>query len=75
MHAMVIGSGGLEAADVPVPEPGSHQLLVKVRYAALNRADLAMAADHSSPPMAPWPPAAPCLWPAAMARSARFSAA
>ena len=46
MHAMVIGSGGLTAADVPVPQPDSHQMLVKVRYAALNRADLAMAAGH-----------------------------
>ena len=32
----------LQYEEVPIPEPGPHQLLVKVEAASLNRADLAL---------------------------------
>ena len=44
MKAAVIGENGLEIRDVPVPEPKANEVLVKVRAAALNRADLLMVA-------------------------------
>ena len=44
MRAAVIkGAGGpevLEVREVPVPIPGDHEVLVRVRASALNRADL-----------------------------------
>ncbi len=46
MRAAVIEAHGLVVQDVDVPQPGEHQILVKVHYAALNRADLAMSAGH-----------------------------
>ncbi len=47
MRAMVVGTGGLELRDVPVPTPGPGEVLVRVRAAGLNRAELAMAAGHA----------------------------
>ncbi len=47
MRAMVVGAGGLELRDVPVPQPGPGEVLVRVRAAGLNRAELAMAAGHA----------------------------
>ncbi|MDQ2990159.1 MAG: zinc-binding dehydrogenase [Pseudomonadota bacterium] len=41
MKAAVAGPGGFEFADVGRPQPGPAQILVRVRTAALNRADLA----------------------------------
>ena len=46
MRAAIIGANGLEIADVATPEIKSHQILTRVHYAALNRADLAIAAGH-----------------------------
>jgi NADPH2:quinone reductase len=43
MKAAVATENGLEVRDLPQPEPKSFQLLVKVRAAGLNRADLAAA--------------------------------
>lgn len=43
MRAISITEHGLQLVDRPVPEPTKHQILVKVKFAALNRADLAMA--------------------------------
>lgn len=40
MKAAVIAGNGLEIADLPQPEPKPGQVLVKVRAAGLNRADL-----------------------------------
>lgn len=37
-------------ADVQVPTPGAHDLLVKVDYAGINRADTVQAAGHYPPP-------------------------
>jgi NADPH2:quinone reductase len=41
MKAAIAGPGGFEFADVERPQPGPAQILVRVRAAALNRADLA----------------------------------
>jgi NADPH2:quinone reductase len=41
LKAAVAGPGGFEFAEVARPRPGPSQLLVRVRAAALNRADLA----------------------------------
>ena len=43
MKAAVIGESGLEIRDAPIPRPKSTEVLVKVRAAGLNRADLLMA--------------------------------
>lgn len=40
MKAAVAGENGLEVRDVPRPQPGPGQVLVAVRAAGLNRADL-----------------------------------
>ena len=47
MRAMVVGDNGLELRDIPAPQPGPGQVLVRVRAAGLNRAELAMAAGHA----------------------------
>src|SRR5471032_2722096 len=46
MKAGVVGDEGLEIRDVPAPRPKANEILVRVRDAGLNRADLAMAAGH-----------------------------
>jgi len=43
MKAAVGTSNGLELRDVPQPRPKPHEVLVKVRAAGLNRADLSAA--------------------------------
>ena len=43
MKAAVVGEKGLELREVPQPEPRPSEVLVKLRYAALNRADLLLA--------------------------------
>lgn len=47
MRAMVVGEAGLELRDVAAPRPGPGEVLVRVRAAGLNRAELAMAAGHA----------------------------
>ncbi len=47
MRAAFVGKNGLEIGDVPRPEPKPNEILVRVRNAALNRADLAVAAGAS----------------------------
>jgi NADPH2:quinone reductase len=47
MRAMVVGDTGLELQDLPIPRPGPGEVLVRVRAAGLNRAELAMAAGHA----------------------------
>jgi NADPH2:quinone reductase len=46
MKAVVVGDQGLMVRDVPVPVPGPSDVLVRVRAAGLNRAELAIAAGH-----------------------------
>ncbi len=43
MKAYVVGADGPAITDVGQPRPGNGQVLVRVKAAALNRADLAMA--------------------------------
>ena len=40
MQAAVITENGLEIQDVAQPEPGAGEVLVRVKAAGLNRADL-----------------------------------
>ncbi len=46
MKAAVVGDKGLEIRDVPQPRPKPNEVLVRVRAAGLNRAELAIAAGH-----------------------------
>ena len=47
MRAMVVGENGLELQEIATPQPGPNEVLVRVRAAGLNRAELAMAAGHA----------------------------
>jgi NADPH2:quinone reductase len=47
MKAAVVTENGLQIRDVPKPSPGPEQVLVRVRAAGLNRADLQVAAGRS----------------------------
>jgi NADPH2:quinone reductase len=51
MKAAVVADGGLELREVPAPRPKPHDIVVKVRAASLNRADLGVAAGHQHGPM------------------------
>ncbi|OWU84342.1 quinone oxidoreductase [Oceanicola sp. 22II-s10i] len=58
MKAAVLGDNGPEIRDMPVPEPGPTEVLVRVCAASLNRADLLIAAggrhgfhSHSGQPI------------------------
>src|SRR5713226_2761 len=55
MRALVIQAGGrLAVEERPVPEPGDHDVLVRVAGAGLNRADLLQRAGrYPAPPGAP----------------------
>jgi len=46
MKAAVVSDNGLEIRDVPAPRPKPNEILVRVRAAGLNRAELGMAAGH-----------------------------
>lgn len=46
MKAMVVSDGTLQLTDVDVPAPGPRDLLVRVRAAAINRADLSQRAGR-----------------------------
>lgn len=47
MQAAVVTAAGVVVQSVPVPVPGPEQVLVRVRAAGLNRADLGVAAGHT----------------------------
>jgi len=44
MKAAVLGEAGVELRDLPVPAPAPKEVLIRVRAASLNRADLMIAA-------------------------------
>ena len=44
--AVLAEGGGLEIRDVPKPQPKPNEVLVRVRAAGLNRADLLMSSGH-----------------------------
>ena len=46
MRRVIFGASGVEMIDAPLPEPGRADVQVRVRAAALNRADLGMAAGQ-----------------------------
>ena len=46
MKAYLLTADGPAIAEVPTPAPKPHEILVRVRAAGLNRADLGMAAGH-----------------------------
>lgn len=46
MRAAVVTSEGLQIQEVPAPRPKSNEVLVRIRAASLNRADLAVARGH-----------------------------
>ena len=46
MQAYILTADGPALADAPLPKPGASEVLVRVRAAALNRVDLAMARGH-----------------------------
>ncbi len=44
--AVVVAPGVIEIRDVPMPEPAADEILVKIKSAGLNRADLLVALGH-----------------------------
>src|ERR1700743_935678 len=50
MRAAVIKDGGIVSEDRPAPEPGSGEVLIKVRAAGLNGADILQRAGNYPPP-------------------------
>ena len=48
MQAAVITENGLEIQDVAQPEPGAGEVLVRVKAAGLNRADLMALQEHAA---------------------------
>lgn len=47
MKAAVVTDAGLRVVEVPEPKPGPAEVLVRVRAAGLNRADIGVAAGHA----------------------------
>jgi NADPH2:quinone reductase len=47
MKAAVVTESGVQVQDVPQPQPKPNEVLVRVRAAGLNRADLGVAAGHA----------------------------
>src|SRR5262245_65299853 len=47
MKAAVVTENGVQYTDAPMPSPKSHELLIKVRAASLNRADLQVASGRA----------------------------
>ncbi|HWD70022.1 MAG TPA: zinc-binding dehydrogenase [Solirubrobacteraceae bacterium] len=50
MRAVVIRDGGITVEQRPDPEPGSHEVLVKVQAAGLNNADILQRGGRYPPP-------------------------
>ncbi|MGE0848942.1 MAG: zinc-binding dehydrogenase [Hyphomicrobiaceae bacterium] len=51
MKAAVLAEGGIQIRDIQKPTPGPSQVLVRVRAAGLNRADLIIASGHLHGPV------------------------
>jgi NADPH2:quinone reductase len=51
VKAAVLGEGGVELRDVARPAPAANEVLIRVRAASLNRADLLIAAGHQHGPL------------------------
>jgi len=47
MKAAVVAEGGVQAREVPEPRPKPNEVLIRVRAAGLNRADLGVAAGRA----------------------------
>ncbi|HYZ32327.1 MAG TPA: zinc-binding dehydrogenase [Crenalkalicoccus sp.] len=47
MKAAIVTESGVQLREVPEPKPGPAEVLVRVRAAGLNRADLGVAAGHA----------------------------
>lgn len=47
MKAAIVTDQGVQVREVPEPTPGPQEVLVRVRAAGLNRADLGVAAGHA----------------------------
>ena len=47
MKAAIVTASGVQVQEVPEPRPKPNEVLVRVRAAGLNRADLAIAAGHA----------------------------
>jgi len=47
MKAAVVTENGVQVKDAPKPEPKANEILIKVRAASLNRADLAVASGQA----------------------------
>jgi NADPH2:quinone reductase len=47
MKAAVVTESGVQYRDAPKPEPKANEILIKVKAASLNRADLAVAAGNA----------------------------
>jgi len=47
MKAAVVTDQGVQYTDAPKPTPKGNEILIKVKAASLNRADLAVASGHS----------------------------
>ncbi|MDB5372420.1 MAG: ppsC 3 [Belnapia sp.] len=47
MQAAIVTDSGVQVRDVPQPQPGANEVLVRVRASGLNRADLGVAAGHA----------------------------
>ena len=45
--ALQAGADGLRITETAVPQPGTDDVLVRVRACGLNRADIGMAAGHA----------------------------
>jgi putative PIG3 family NAD(P)H quinone oxidoreductase len=50
MRAVVIKDGAILIEERPDPEPGSHEVLVRVRAAGINNADILQREGHYPPP-------------------------
>jgi NADPH2:quinone reductase len=46
MKAAVVTEQGVQYKDAPKPSPKANEILIKVKAASLNRADLAVASGH-----------------------------
>jgi len=49
-RALVLADNVMQMGTITLPEPGPDELLIKVAYAGVNRADLLQRAGHYAPP-------------------------